>query len=268
MFKFYTPSVLLAQYIKRLWSLSCHSSIESQPVRIIPHGCVELNIFYADKPQFKNRNGEALTSGRAILCGQKTDFIDFFPPETNKMFSVMFTPAGASAFFDFPMSEIKNYCIDLEDVIGVESRFLVEKLCESENDNDRFRNIESFLKKYLLSKSDLNQLRIQNSLNSILQNGGNCKSKDLSNLSCLSSKQFNRIFSEIIGDTPKQYMKIVRFQNAIYQKSINPNISLTQLSFMCGYYDQAHFVNDFKSISGMTPGKLTSQIDCCSDLYT
>jgi AraC-like DNA-binding protein len=83
----------------------------------------------------------------------------------------------------------------------------------------------------------------------------------------LCRKQFERIFSEHIGISPKQYLKIIRFQFAIFQKQQNANMNLLDVSFKSGYYDQSHFINDFKSLSGLTPKQYFSKNEACSDFF-
>ena len=89
----------------------------------------------------------------------------------------------------------------------------------------------------------------------------------LASESCLSRKQFERSFSDIIGSSPKQFLKIIRFQNAIFQKSKHPELNLTELAHKCGYYDQAHMINDFKTLSGFTPRYFFSDCDPFSDYF-
>lgn len=69
---------------------------------------------------------------------------------------------------------------------------------------------------------------------------------------CLGIKQFERTFSKYVGVNPKKFASIIRFQNVLQIKSKN-NKSMTQLAYNNGYYDQSHFIHDFKSLTGLTP---------------
>lgn len=89
----------------------------------------------------------------------------------------------------------------------------------------------------------------------------------LSQQACLSRKQFERLFSEHIGISPKQYLRIIRFQSALHNNSQSNHWSMTQLALESGYYDQSHFINDFKALTGLTPKKFFADCDSVSDFF-
>ena len=68
----------------------------------------------------------------------------------------------------------------------------------------------------------------------------------------LSTRQFERKFKEVAGLSPKLYSRIIRFQAATKHK-LNGRCDLTEVAYACGYYDQSHFINDFREFSGYTP---------------
>ena len=67
------------------------------------------------------------------------------------------------------------------------------------------------------------------------------------------------MFKRHVGVTPKAYLKIMRFQKAITEIENSGKISWTNISQDCGFYDQAHFINDFKLFSGFTPEQYLRQ---------
>ncbi len=70
-----------------------------------------------------------------------------------------------------------------------------------------------------------------------------------------SQKHFIHLFRQQVGVSPKQYLKIMRFQKAICAIEKNKFIPWSQIAVESGYYDQAHFIQDFKYFSGFTPGE-------------
>ena len=72
---------------------------------------------------------------------------------------------------------------------------------------------------------------------------------ELASVACLSKKQFERLFNELVGANPKEYARVVRFQN------------------QCGYADQSHFIREFKQFSGYTPLSLLNVCKPYSDLF-
>ena len=70
-----------------------------------------------------------------------------------------------------------------------------------------------------------------------------------------SQKHFIDLFRQQVGVTPKQYLKIMRFQKAICAIERERFIPWNRISLESGYYDQAHFIHDFKHFSGFTPNE-------------
>jgi AraC-like DNA-binding protein len=67
--------------------------------------------------------------------------------------------------------------------------------------------------------------------------------------------------------SPRQFLKTVRFQHALHTRFKQQSLSLTQLAFDCGYYDQSHMINDFKKLSGYTPGEYFACCEPYSDYF-
>jgi transcriptional regulator GlxA family with amidase domain len=74
----------------------------------------------------------------------------------------------------------------------------------------------------------------------------------------LSRRQFERAFKEYSGFSPKVFLNLVRFNSVIKAKT-QANNSLTQIAIDCGYFDQSHFIHDFKTFSGYTPKEYFNQ---------
>jgi AraC-like DNA-binding protein len=71
----------------------------------------------------------------------------------------------------------------------------------------------------------------------------------------ISSRQLRRLFDFYIGDTPKTFSQVVRFQAVLGAKPSTQSLRKNKLFFDAGYYDQAHFIKEFKNFYGVTPGK-------------
>ena len=75
----------------------------------------------------------------------------------------------------------------------------------------------------------------------------------LSEAACLSSKQFGRVFADHVGTTPKEYLRIVRMQRALFLLQQDVTLPFVQVAYECGYSDQSHMIKEFKLFSGYTP---------------
>src|SRR5262249_17361757 len=84
---------------------------------------------------------------------------------------------------------------------------------------------------------------------------GECRIADLANYCQVSVRQLERGFRRVIGTSPKVFARTVRFEQAQRRLMFDPDADLTQLAYECGYFDQAHFIKDFKAFAGKTPSE-------------
>jgi transcriptional regulator GlxA family with amidase domain len=100
--------------------------------------------------------------------------------------------------------------------------------------------------------------RFQNALDIILRNFGVINiEKDI--LVGLSQRQLRRYFEYYIGDSAKTFSQVVRFQNILNAKPSTQSLRESKIFFDLGYYDQAHFIKEFKNFYGVTPSKAFSR---------
>lgn len=109
----------------------------------------------------------------------------------------------------------------------------------------------------LLNNSLQNNI-LNNTLLLIYKSKGNITVKDISKREVISERQMRRIFNNWIGINPKTFCKIVRFQNTLKTTMVTQEINWTNLALESGYYDQTHFINEFKEFCSSTPEKLFS----------
>ena len=69
----------------------------------------------------------------------------------------------------------------------------------------------------------------------------------------ISSRRLVDVFSQQVGLTPKLFARVQRFQNVIQNLPPEQDVDWTDVALGCGYYDQAHFIHDFRSFSGLSP---------------
>lgn len=76
----------------------------------------------------------------------------------------------------------------------------------------------------------------------------------------ISTSSLFRLFKNYVGQNPKSYLKIIRFRNTLNEILQNQN-TLTSIAHFNHYYDQAHFINDFKTFSSHSPKELADKIN-------
>ena len=128
---------------------------------------------------------------------------------------------------------------------------IVGQLTAATSDLDRLQVLESFLIHRL--NSSLNQRQIILAVEIIKKHAGNLKITMLAQQLKISQSQLEKHFRKIVGASPKKFASIVRFRNVL--KIAANESSMTQLGLEAGFFDQAHFIKDFKSFTGITPEK-------------
>lgn len=266
-YNFSKPSAFLSQYIKQYWGLDNYLPANTEHTqRIVPTGLFELIFYLHDKPVSSNKDKSI--SDSIILSGHQKDYYDLRVTGKLSIFAIYFHPHGLSMFLDLPLKEIFDQSIPLRFVLKDSVNKLEDDLAAAHSFEEKIKISETFLISRITNNEKKYQYeRIRNTINSINQAKGIVDIDALASESCLSRKQFERTFSEIIGASPKKFLKIVRFQNAIFQKTKCPNISLSELAFICGYYDLAHMANEFKSLSGYTPKQYFTDCTPFSDYF-
>ena len=264
---FASPSGTLAPYIKRYWAIE--NVLDKDEIciqRIIPTGLPELLLYFTSRPKILTNNRHL--SDNSALYGQQNDFYDLELTGNVSVFSIVFQPQGLMHFFNFPLNEICNRNVSLKDIDGQAGRDLEEKMNEAITFQQRVNVVETYLFDLLKNNfADFEFKRINHISELIKQTHGNININQMASAACLSRKQFERVFSNQIGISPKQYLRIIRFQSAIFHKQQNNNMNMIELTYKSGYFDQSHFIADFKSLCGMTPKQYFAENEPCSDFF-
>ncbi len=260
-FQIIRPSPLLAPYVKQYWFLKTDDV--SQQQRIIPTGSVCL-VFHRESNLFSISRNEP--QPRAFLSGQSVGYTDLMPTGMVDMISVTFQPHGAKAFFSMPLHEVYDSTVSIHDLGDAGLAELQDRLMYAPDVLSGVELIETYLLKRLRIVKAYNYQRMAHVIRAI--GNGQMNVGELARAGCLSYKQFQRIFLEYVGVNPKDFLRIVRFQKALFALQSQPEISLSQLSFECGCYDQPHLVKEFKTFSGYTPREYISVCDPYSDYFS
>lgn len=260
-FHFAQPSEPLKPFVKQYWAIeNVLQKGEQYTQRVIPSGLTELILYLGYKPKAFTKN--RLLEEPFLLNGQQNDYYDILISENLSLFSISFHPQGLSQFFPIPIYELSNHDIPLKYInkdlySELEARLSVEITFQ-----EKVEIVEKCLLKLLINnKREYEFKRINHIIEMIKVSKGDIKINELSNLACLSRKQFERTFMDYIGISPKQYLKIIRLQSSIFLKSKNRDLTLTELAYESGYYDQSHFINDYRAMTGITPKQFFNDCD-------
>lgn len=171
----------------------------------------------------------------------------------SEMFGVALYSHAIPFFFGFSATDLKNQLLDFNDIIKQDITALKKRLAYCHNFNERVEVMTHYLKKKF-SENQNSDLVILNAIKKMRKMRGQVNILDLANDFFLSQKQFERRFKNFSGFNPKLYSRILRFESSFCQNDLS---NFTKLALDLGYYDQAHFINDFRKFSGFSPCKYT-----------
>jgi AraC-like DNA-binding protein len=181
--------------------------------------------------------------------------------------SIRFKPFGLKAFTKAdckPMFE--DECMELEHLFGLqETQQLVEKLQAVQGDAERVQVLEQFLLEHCLD--DDNQL-IREMITTIDSQNQVFRIHDLATSFGTSERQIHRLFHKYIGISPKAYISLIRFRHFVHLLNTQKH-NAVEAALESGYFDQSHFIKEFKSFTSITPQQymLKQQQQTVSDFY-
>lgn len=229
--------------------------------RYLPNGDTELLIDFHDTPQFIYDNDtlkEIQACHHVWASGLRTEPITIPSGNGAAMMVVSFRKGMAYPFFPFPMNEISDAVVDADLVWGIEFGLLRERLLETRDIDLRFEIVEQFLLKTFRSRFVANEC-VAFAINEMRLRPDALSIAAMNQKIGYSQKHFSSMFVKHVGITPKAYLKIMRFQKAVGEIEKGPDIDWAKLALDCGFYDQSHFINDFKHFSGFTPEDYASR---------
>jgi AraC-like DNA-binding protein len=150
------------------------------------------------------------------------------------------------------MNEIKDRVVDADTVWGSDFTDIRERMLGTKDINARFLMMENFLVSKFVSGMDLNPC-VAFAISEMTERPDALNIARMNAQIGYSQKHFTEMFRKSVGVNPKSYLKIMRFQKAVRTIDGSSIIDWGLIAQDCGFYDQAHFINDFKHFSGFTP---------------
>ena len=217
-------------------------------------GCMEIMFNLGNGTFQTGRDNHFETTPRIELWGQIINPLDFRSLGRNKMLGIRFHPHTAAAILGDRIDAFNDRVSDFAAVAGAEARRLHEQLLNAPTLDQQIAHLEFFLLKRLAVVHAI-QSRFQ-IVNSVIAEMANEDfTDDIQNVSFrhgISSRYLQKLFVEFTGLSPKLYYKINRFQRSLVLTN-GVNQSLTSIAYQSGYFDQSHFIRDFKFFTGIAP---------------
>lgn len=263
------PHLLLKKYIEKMWVFETSGRMPLDDMKlVVPNGNIKLTISYQNGI-VAALNGKTFTSAEhdITLTGliDVPVILDVDEDIATQTIGIEFNPKGAYRFFHFTLNEIQNQIYSLSDVLGNAGKQLTERLNNAITVQQKLFLIQQFLlKKLFLQQED--QV-FDYCIEKIISSKGSITIKELEKRSGYSSRWLNMKFKEKIGVSPKNLASIIRFKQ-YYQALINGNEStFFKNDYLNIYYDQSHFIKDFKRFTGLPPTRFEKQLNTFGESY-
>ena len=245
-FDTHLPTEQLKPYIK--YFVVSENDLESE-YKVFPSSGLVIGFQYKGQlASIRNSTVTKLTSSG--ITGMSDGYKIFKNSADVGTILVYFTETGFSHFASHPVNELFNLSLSLDHVLDKSKiREVEEKLASATTDKQRLKIVEHFL---------LSQLRniqtdklISEAVKRIYQYKGNVRIKALTEELFISQSPFEKRFRKVVGTTPKKFASIVRFNSIL--SGLNAQKSLLDICHENNFFDQAHFIKDFKQFTGDTP---------------
>lgn len=245
-FSIYIPSDPLKPFIK---NFAISENEYEQIYKVIPDTSIVLGFQYKGKLSYLN-NADERSLASSGVSGLSDQYKIFKNSPYIGTVLVFFTETGASHFFKQPLHELFKESVSLDNfMLQSELLILEEQLCEAQTDTERISVVEHFLLSRVRSTGP--DKMVLAALALIHKSKGTIRITELMEQLHISQSPLEKRFRQAVGTSPKKFASIVRLKHAIHRYSSTH--SLTELSYEMGFYDQAHFIKEFKNFTGDTP---------------
>jgi AraC-like DNA-binding protein len=248
------PRPPLDQFVDAVWI--CHQPGRPHMLeRVLPSGASQFIInLKEDQTRLYDptRGYRCITTSGSVLTGAHSRYQVIDTSEQEHVVGVAFKPGGTVAFLRVPAHETADCDVPLEDLLGRRrAATLRERLLDSHGPEQALDRLEGSLRE-IFAPTGIHPA-VNYALNTFNRAPEIASVAAVTNAIGLSAKRFIERFKRDVGLTPKRYCRVRRFQRALASAHRLAAADWARVALECGYFDQAHFIHDFKSFAGVTP---------------
>ncbi len=241
----HVPSGELGFFVKHFWIVSWDITGQ-EPYRqeIVPNPCANL----------------VVEKGKTFVYAPTKAKYSYLLQGKGCVFGAKFKPGGYYPFVQRPISELAEQPVHVHDVFGVDALTLESSILTQTDEGQMVEIAERLLSRRLPQRDD-NIILINQIVERILADRAITRVEQICKLFSLNIRKLQRLFDQYVGVSPKWVIKLYRLQNAAEAMDHGHSSDLLRLSLDLGYYDQSHFIKDFKALIGTTPDEYVRQIN-------
>lgn len=248
------PEGVLAQFIDFMWIDRGYTPTWTRE-RLLPSRLCALIVNLRGEPFQLYQTSDAASPQAVsdiVISGMQSRPLVLDAASRAATIGAVFRPGWAWALFDRPIDEFTDQTIALGDLWPRTAPLIRERLAEAPTSADAFRVLEHLLKQQL-DRPLRPHPAITLATEIFDASPASLSVEDVADRTGYSQRRFSELFREQVGLTPKQYARISRFQKVLDSISRRDNIDWIDITFTAGYYDQSHFIRDFRQLAGCTP---------------
>ncbi len=238
------PCIALRPYISRYWMWDLETDIP----HMLPGTGAEL-IFTDFGLQRQQQHFTA-----SLICLPRQTGIQFKQAsQPARFFSVRFRHGAFRHFAAVNLGEINDQFITAQDIWGKSGQHIEASMTESSVLSDKIQRIESFLLKQLALHAKSEHRWLGKAFDQLYYGHSSIIFSKLSQDIGVSTRYFQKIFKQNYGITPKHFQRLARFEQVIRHLLLQQKTQYLETALDHGYYDQAHFIKEFKVLAGTVP---------------
>lgn len=249
----YKPHSDLESLVKYYWTLEVPFDKNNQKQIIIPDGCIEMTFNLGDKIKRYTSETAFIFNPNAMVMGQRTKSYYIEPVGDVDTIAICFYPHGFANFVNLPLDNLVDKEIPIQDIFNeVQANELEQNIIKATSTKERIEIIETFLLNKLYEEATIENI-VKTTVETLLKSKGSIPINIILKDNLSKRRQLERHFKKQIGISPKQLSKVIRLE-ATLQVLISQNgDTLTDIAYENEYFDQNHFIKDFKKFVGITP---------------
>jgi AraC-like DNA-binding protein len=247
----YLPHSILQDTVKCFWIHEATYSAD-QVQTITPDGCVEL-IFNFGSPYLLLTSTTTRALPTAVIVGFQRKTLPISVHGTVNVVAARLFAWGALALLQDEISALTGAVTAL----GAKWDTLRQRL-ECLVRLRRYEDASTTLQDFLIQRAQTRAYDlklVQTAAKLLHHTKGQCRVEELADYCHASLRQLERGFQRVIGASPKLFARTLRFEQAQRRLMFDPETDLTRLSQQCGYFDQAHFIKEFRTFTDLTPSQ-------------
>jgi len=247
------PSDILKPYIKYYWVCTTDEDVSKEIM--YPTGCLEFCIDISGGNTVRHFGDRAATMPRLEVLGHITQPTTATVTKGTTVLVTRFYPYAMPLFFPDQASSFTNGSIDLYDILSMDSTEFYNLIIGQPSIDQKIKALETFLVQRLI-KSDKkrDQFKLMEGLCRHIYKVDTFRIENLAACCGFSERYIQKLFLDWVGLSPKSLHSVLRFNKGL-ELIQSSGCSLTSIAHECGYYDQAHFIKEFKSYAGITPSQ-------------